>query len=308
MKHFIDISEISKLDMLSILNNTKKGKNTLKEKGVSGLSKSLKNKTIAMIFEKPSTRTRVSFEVGINQLGGNAIILKASDLQLSRGESVSDTAKVLSRYVDGIVIRCYNHEKMLELSSFSSIPVINGLTDLTHPCQVMADIFTIQEHFGSIENKNIIWIGDGNNVANSWLQASTLIDFNLTICTPNSRSLEEISIINAKNLGASIHIENNPPIAMKDKDVVVTDTWISMGDQSKNLENTFKPFQVNKSLMELTSKESIFLHCLPAHRGYEVTNDIIDGEKSLVFEEAENRLHIQRSILEWCFSKNNNEK
>ena len=308
MRHFTDITDISKEDMLSILNHTKKGKNILKEKGASVLRKSLENKTIAMIFEKPSTRTRVSFEVGINQLGGNAIILKASDLQLSRGESIPDTAKVLSRYVDGLVIRCYNHEKMLELSSSSSIPVINGLTDLTHPCQVMADIFTIQEHFGSIENKNIIWIGDGNNVANSWVHASTLIDFNLTICTPVSRSLEETSIIKAKNLGASIHIENNPPIAMKDKDVVVTDTWISMGDESKNLENTFKPFQVNKSLMELTSKESIFLHCLPAHRGHEVTNDIIDGEKSLVFDEAENRLHMQRSILEWCFSKNNNEK
>ena len=275
MRHFTDITDISKEDMFSILNHTKKGKNILKEKGVFGLRKSLENKTIAMIFEKPSTRTRVSFEVGINQLGGNAIILKDSDLQLSRGESISDTAKVLSRYIDGIVIRCYNHEKMLELSSSSSIPVINGLTDLTHPCQVMADIFTIQEHFGSIENKNIIWIGDGNNVANSWVQASTLIDFNLTICTPVSRSLEETSIIKAKNLGASIHIENNPLIAMKDKDVVVTDTWVSMGDQSKNLENTFKPFQVNKTLMEITSKESIFLHCLPAHRGHEVTNDTV---------------------------------
>ena len=262
----------------------------------------LAGKSVALIFEKPSTRTRVSFEVGITQLGGKPIILQASDIQLSRGETVSDTAKVLSRYVDLIVIRCFKHEMMLDFSVHSSVPVINGLTDLTHPCQVMADILTIEESRGKIQNQDIIWLGDGNNVARSWVEASEVSKLNLTICTPENLSLPENLIKGAISKGAKVKIDNDPENAVKNKNVVITDTWNSMGDGTVNNENSLKPYQVNKKLMKLASKEAIFMHCLPAHRGHEVTAEVIDSKQSLVFLGAENRMHVQRSIIWWCLN------
>ena len=302
MKHFTDIDNISKEDLKSIINRSKIEKKIISEKGSVSLPKTLLGKTVAMIFEKPSTRTRASFEVGINQLGGNSMILKSSDLQLSRGETVADTARVLSRYVDAIIIRCYDHSMMTEFSQHSSVPIINGLTDFTHPCQVIADILTIEEFKGEIEDQKVVWIGDGNNVAASWLEASTLLKIDLTVCTPKNLTLPETLISKAKDNGALITIESDPKKALFNKDVVITDTWVSMGDDASNRENSLLPYQVNKPAMGLASKEAIFMHCLPAHRGHEVTDDVIDGPQSVVFEEAENRMHVQRAIFWWCFS------
>ena len=302
MRNFTDIKDISSIDIETILERTKKEKKNIKENGLIGIEKILAGKSVALIFEKPSTRTRVSFEVGITQLGGKPIILQAADIQLSRGETVSDTAKVLSRYVDLIVIRCFKHEMMLDFSTHSSVPVINGLTDLSHPCQVMADMLTIEESKGKIQDQDIIWLGDGNNVARSWVEASEALKLNLTISTPDNLSLPRNLIKNAIAKGAKIAIDKNPDNAVKNKNVVITDTWNSMGDGTVNNENSLKPYQVNKKLMKLASKEAVFIHCLPAHRGHEVTAEVIDSKQSLVFLGAENRMHVQRSIIWWCLN------
>ena len=302
MRNFTDIKDISSIDIETILERTKKEKRNIKENGATGIEKILAGKSVALIFEKPSTRTRVSFEVGITQLGGKPIILQAADIQLSRGETVADTAKVLSRYVDLIVIRCFKHEMMLDFSVHSSVPVINGLTDLTHPCQVIADMLTIEESRGKIQNQDIIWLGDGNNVARSWVEASEVSKLNLTICTPENLSLPENLIKGAISKGAKVKIDNDPENAVKNKNVVITDTWNSMGDGTVNNENSLKPYQVNKKLMKLASKEAVFIHCLPAHRGHEVTAEVIDSKQSLVFLGAENRMHVQRSIIWWCLN------
>ena len=302
MRSFTDIKDISSVDIETILERTKKEKRNIKENGATGIEKILAGKSVALIFEKPSTRTRVSFEVGITQLGGKPIILQAADIQLSRGETVADTAKVLSRYVDLIVIRCFKHEMMLDFSVHASVPVINGLTNLTHPCQVMSDILTIEESKGKIQNQDIIWLGDGNNVARSWVEASEVSKLNLTICTPDNLSLPRNLIKNAISKGAKVKIDNDPENAVKNKNVVITDTWNSMGDGTVNNENSLKPYQVNKKLMKLASKEAVFMHCLPAHRGHEVTAEVIDSKQSLVFLGAENRMHVQRSIIWWCLN------
>ena len=302
MRSFTDIKDISSFDIETILERTKKEKKNIKDNGLTGIEKILAGKSVALIFEKPSTRTRVSFEVGITQLGGKPIVLQAADIQLSRGETVSDTAKVLSRYVDLIVIRCFKHEMMLDFSAHSSVPVINGLTDLSHPCQVMADMLTIEESKGKIQDQDIIWLGDGNNVARSWVEASEVSKLNLTISTPDNLSLPRNLIKNAIAKGAKIAIDKNPDNAVKNKNVVITDTWNSMGDGTVNNENSLKPYQVNKKLMKLASKEAVFIHCLPAHRGHEVTAEVIDSKQSLVFLGAENRMHVQRSIIWWCLN------
>ena len=302
MRSFTDIKDISSFDIETILERTKKEKKNIKDNGLTGIEKILAGKSVALIFEKPSTRTRVSFEVGITQLGGKPIVLQAADIQLSRGETVSDTAKVLSRYVDLIVIRCFKHEMMLDFSAHSSVPVINGLTDLSHPCQVMADMLTIEESKGKIQDQDIIWLGDGNNVARSWVEASEALKLNLTISTPDNLSLPRNLIKNAIAKGAKIAIDKNPDNAVKNKNVVITDTWNSMGDGTVNNENSLKPYQVNKKLMKLASKEAVFIHCLPAHRGHEVTAEVIDSKQSLVFLGAENRMHVQRSIIWWCLN------
>ncbi len=254
-----------------------------------------------MIFEKPSTRTRTSFEVGINQLGGHAIIINSENSQLGRGETPSDTAKVLSRYVDLIMVRCFKHEMLMELAQYSSVPVINGLTDFSHPCQVMADIMTFIEHRGDISGKNIAWLGDGNNMANSWIHAAVQFDFNLTLACPKELMPDRNVLEWAKKNSSNIDITTDPKKAAKDANLVTTDTWISMGDKdAKKRKKLLAPFQVNNKIMNLASNDAIFMHCLPAHRGEEVTDEVIDGKQSVVFDEAENRLHIQKAIMIWC--------
>ena len=302
MRSFTDIKDISRSDIDQIITRTREEKRLIKEQGILSIEKILKGKTVALIFEKPSTRTRVSFEVGISQQGGKATVLQASDIQLSRGESVADTAKVLSKYVDLIVVRCFQHQMLIDFANYASVPVINGLTDQSHPCQVMADIFTIEENKGFLSEQNIMWIGDGNNVMQSWLEASTITDLKLTICTPKHLSPSKDLLKNFIKKGAEITIDNDPNNAIKNKNVVITDTWNSMGDGSVNKENLLMPYQVNKNLIKKAKKDTVFMHCLPAHRGHEVTSEVIDSKQSLIFEGAENRLHVQRSIIWWCLN------
>ena len=263
----------------------------------------LLGRTLAMIFEKPSTRTRISFEVAMTELGGSAIYLDAKSMQMGRGETIADTAKVLGRYLDGIMIRASKHETLLEMAKHSKIPVINGLTDISHPCQILADIMTFEEKLGDIENKTIAWVGDGNNMANSWIHASKIFNFKLRLACPSIR-LPDANIINwAKDNGTDIEIMNDPIEACKDSNAILTDTWVSMGDENTvNPEKIFNNFQVNDKLFAVAADDAIFMHCLPAHRGQEVTSEIIDGPRSVVWDEAENRLHIQKAILSWAIA------
>ena len=263
----------------------------------------LLGRTLAMIFEKPSTRTRISFEVAMTELGGSAIYLDAKSMQMGRGETIADTAKVLGRYLDGIMIRASKHETLLEMAKHSKIPVINGLTDISHPCQILADIMTFEEKLGDIENKTISWVGDGNNMANSWIHASKIFNFKLRLACPSVRLPDENIVKWAKDNGANIKIMNDPMEACKDSNAILTDTWVSMGDENTvNPEKIFNNFQVNDKLFEVAADDAIFMHCLPAHRGQEVSSEIIDGPRSVVWDEAENRLHIQKAILSWAIA------
>ena len=257
----------------------------------------LQNKTLAMIFEKPSTRTRVSFEVGMLQLGGHAITLSSDNLQMSRGETISDTAKALSRYVDVIMARVYNHDILDELSQYASIPVINGLSDLYHPCQILADLMTIKEHKKNLKKIKIAWIGDGNNVCNSLILGCSKLKIKISVATPDGFEPSNVAVSTAK-LHTDIEITNDPIKAVEDADVVMTDTFVSIHNTDKDRLEKFLPkFQVNSDLMEKANKNAIFLHCLPAKRDQEVTSDVIDGPQSVVWDEAENRLHIQKALL-----------
>ena len=260
--------------------------------------KPLAGKTLAMVFAKSSTRTRVSFEVGTTQLGGQALFLSSKDIQLGRGEPISDTARVLSRYVNGIMIRTFDHKEVEELARWATIPVINGLTDLSHPCQVLADLFTVREALGGWEQKRIAWIGDGNNMANSWLEAAAVLGFELRLACPEgfepNREKFERACKNAK-----VEVTEVPEEAVEGAHVVNTDVWASMGQEAEAeaRRNAFKGYTVDADLMRLADPKAIFLHCLPAHRGEEVTDDVIEGKQSRVFDEAENRLHVQKALL-----------
>jgi ornithine carbamoyltransferase len=267
-------------------------------------AKPLDGKTLAMIFEKNSTRTRVSFEVGMVELGGHALVMNGNDLQLGRGETVADTARVLSRYVDAILLRCHSHEKLKELAANATVPVINGLTEFSHPCQILADILTFEENLGSIKGKTIAWVGDGNNVAQSWIQAAAIFGFTLRLACPKQlMPLPEV-VEWAKKSKGEVTLTEAPEEAVKDADAVITDTWVSMGDPNAEAQMAMlNPYQVNDALMAQAKKHAIFLHCLPAHRGEEVTAGVIDGPQSRVFDEAENRLHVQKAILLWCLNK-----
>ena len=263
----------------------------------------LLGRTLAMIFEKPSTRTRISFEVAMTELGGSAIYLDAKSMQMGRGETIADTAKVLGRYLDGIMIRASKHETLLEMAKHSKIPVINGLTDISHPCQILADIMTFEEKLGDIENKTIAWVGDGNNMANSWIHASKIFNFKLRLACPSVRLPDENIVNWAKDNGADIEIMNDSIEACKGSNAILTDTWVSMGDENTvNPEKIFNNFQVNDKLFAVAADDAIFMHCLPAHRGQEVSSEIIDGPRSVVWDEAENRLHIQKAILSWAIA------
>ena len=263
----------------------------------------LEGKTLAMIFEKPSTRTRVSFDVGMYQLGGRTLFLSSNDLQMGRGEPISDTAKVLSRFVDGIMIRAIEHDDVVELAKYSDVPVISGLTNLEHPCQVLADVLTIKEHFGSFDGKKICFVGDGNNVCNSLLLIAPILGMNMSVTCPkgyepNSQIIKKAQKLANKN-NTEITVTDDVELALNNVDVVYTDVWVSMGDEIEFAQRKidFKPYQVNSDLMKLANDDAIFMHCLPAIRGQEVSADVIDGPQSVVFDEAENRLHAQKAVL-----------
>lgn len=298
-RHFLDISAVEPDALKAMISNARK----LKQANKSGKrDRPLDGKVLAMVFDKPSTRTRVSFDVGMRQLGGETIVLSGGDMQLDRGESVADTAKVLSRYVDAIMIRTTEHSRLLELAEHASVPVINGLTDDTHPCQIMADVMTVEEHLGTAKGKKLAWFGDGNNVLNSLVEAAAVFEYSLDVAVPEGREPMQRMLDWATAKGASIHIGNNADDAVKDADCVITDTWSSMGFEDDAAgHNTFMPYQVNQRLMKQANSDAIFMHCLPAHRGEEVTAEVIDGDQSVVFDEAENRLHAQKGILAWCF-------
>jgi ornithine carbamoyltransferase len=262
----------------------------------------LPDKMLAMIFERQSTRTRVSFDVGMRQLGGETMFLSGNEMQLAREETLADTARVMSRYVDAIMIRILDHDDLMELAGASTVPVINGLTRRAHPCQVMADIQTFEEHRGSIKGAKIAWVGDANNVLASWVHASKLFGNKFAIACPDEYGPDQGLLADIKEAGPNVTLGEDPHAAVADADLIITDTWVSMGDTDvSDRRKTLKPYRVDTNLMRLADKDALFMHCLPAHRGDEVTDDVIDGPQSVVFDEAENRLHAQKAILCWCF-------
>lgn len=302
-RHFLDISELPLSELRSMLALSTDMKTKLKAHEPA--KKPLEGKALAMIFEKPSTRTRVSFDVGMRQLGGESIMLTGAEMQLGRGETIADTARVLSRYVDAIMIRILSHDSLLELAANATVPVINGLTRRSHPCQVMADLMTYEEHRGTIAGRTIAWSGDDNNVLASWAHAADRFKFQLNVATPPQLAPGKIMKDFIKATGAQITLGNDPEAAVRGADCVITDTWVSMGDKDgEHRHNLLKPYQVNGHLMSLAKPDALFMHCLPAHRGEEVTDEVIDGPQSVVFDEAENRLHAQKGILAWCFGAN----
>lgn len=305
-KHFLDLSILDSEVLKGILGDARARKNARvgTSKGTKDHDKPLEGQVLAMIFEKPSTRTRVSFDIGMRQLGGETLLLNGGDLQLGRGETIADTAKVLSRYVDAIMIRTTSHDKLLELAEHATVPVINGLTDLSHPCQLMADVMTYEEHKGSIKGARLAWLGDANNnMAASLVHAAAKFDFALNMGCPEEFQPDQTVIDWGHNNGVKLAITENAEQAVKGVDCVITDTWVSMGDEDgTRRHNILAPYQVDDQLMSKAKDGAIFMHCLPAHRGDEVTASVIDGPQSVVLDEAENRLHAQKAILTWCLS------
>ena len=305
MKNFINISDISKKELRKIIENAK-----LRKEKRSNLKKNsvdpdcpLDGKILIMLFEKPSTRTRISFDLAVKQLGGKSLILNPDEIHYGSGnESLHDTAKVLSQYADILMLRTHAHKNVLEFSKNLSIPIINGLTDLSHPCQIMADIMTYEELRGPIKNKKITWLGDGNNVVYSLIEAAVQFEFQLSIACPKGYEPNKKILQWAKKNNGNILITKNPLEASNNADCIMTDKWISMGEKINKIKKkkALKPYQVNKKIMKMANKDSIFMHCLPASRGEEVTSDVMDSEKSVVWLEALNRIHVQKSIIEWC--------
>lgn len=298
-RHFLDLSKLSADTLRAIVEDSKRMKADRLSATAGG--RPLEGRTLAMIFERPSTRTRVSFDVAMRQLGGETIVLSGQEMQLGRGETIADTARVLSRYVDAIMIRILDHSALLELARYATVPVINGLTRLSHPCQVMADIMTFEEHRGPIAGRKVAWSGDSNNVLASWVHAAAHFSFRLDAASPPELLPSPDMLKWAKRAGPDVRFLTDPEAAVADADCVVTDTWVSMGEaEGERRHNLLKPYQVNARLMEKAKDDTIFMHCLPAHRGEEVTAEVIDGPQSVVFDEAENRLHAQKGILAWC--------
>jgi ornithine carbamoyltransferase len=298
VRHFLDLIDIPKPVLAGMIDDSRAMK---AERARGVLSEPLAGKTLAMIFDKPSTRTRVSFDVAMRQLGGEAILLTAQEMQLGRGETLADTARVLSRYVDAIMIRILDHESVAEIARHATVPVINGLTRRSHPCQVLADVMTFEEKRGPIRGRTVAWSGDSNNVLASWMHAAERFEFQLRVATPAELRPKKWLMDWVKSSGAAIKIGDDPETAVKDADCVVTDTWVSMGDRDgKHRHNVLKRYQVNARLMSKAKPEALFMHCLPAHRGEEVTDEVMDGPQSVVFDEAENRLHAQKGLLAWC--------
>jgi ornithine carbamoyltransferase len=302
LRHFLDLSEVPASELRRILARAAELK-ARRVKGAPSVDRPLAGKFLGMVFDKPSTRTRVSFDVAMRELGGETIMLTGAEMQLGRGETIADTARVLSRFVDAIMIRILSHEDLLELARHATVPVVNGLSKLSHPCQVMADVFTYEEHRGPIAGRTVAWTGDANNVLASWIHAAQRFDFTINVATPDEFSLTPEILGWARANGARLNVARDPFEAVAGADVVVTDCWVSMGDADEERRHALlTPYQVNEKLMGAAHKEALFMHCLPAHRGEEVTDAVIDGPQSVVFDEAENRLHAQKGVLAWCLA------
>lgn len=303
VRHFLDLIELPPAELRAMIESARAMKTRWKASGPPA-QRPLAGKMLAMIFDKPSTRTRVSFDVAMRQLGGDTMLLTGQEMQLGRGETIADTARVLSRYVDAIMIRTLDHHTLAELARHATVPVINGLTKLSHPCQVMADVMTFEEHRGPIRGRTVAWTGDANNVLASWMHAAQRFDFSLRVATPPELAPKKPLLDWIRTSGAAIKLSNDPEEAVAGADCVVTDTWVSMGDRDTDgrRHNLLTRYQVNAALMAHAKPDALFMHCLPAHRGEEVTDEVIDGPHSVVFDEAENRLHAQKGILAWCFN------
>ena len=301
-RHFLDLKDHDAKTLRHIIDHGRAMKEARLEGGRM-VYQPLKGKMLAMIFDKPSTRTRVSFDVGMRELGGETIYLSGSEMQMGRGETIGDTARVLSRYVDAIMIRTTEHSRLLELADAATVPVVNGLTDDSHPCQIMADIMTFEEHQGSIKGKKLAWTGDGNNVLTSLVHAAGRFDFELSAATPPELNPTDEIMDWARAQGVQFSLTHDPYEAVRGADCVITDTFVSMGDDEQTKRhNLLMPYQVNDDVMQAAKSTAIFMHCLPAHREEEVTASVMDGPRSVVFDEAENRLHAQKSVLAWCMA------
>ena len=305
MRHFLDLNATSAADLRGMLDQAaaRKAARLDLPRGLPDADQPLAGRMVALIFEKPSTRTRVSFDVGVRQMGGQSLVLSGAEMQLGHGETIADTARVLSRYVDLIMIRTFEEATLQELAEFSSVPVINGLTNASHPCQIMADILTYEERRGPIRGRKVVWMGDGNNVCASFLHAAGQFGFDFTFAGPPTLDPDARAVAFARERGVTVAIDRDPARAAAGADLVVTDTWISMHDAQSARErrhNQLRPYQVNAALMAKAAPDAIFLHCLPAHRGEEVTSEVMDGPASAIFDEAENRLHAQKAIMRWC--------
>ena len=305
MRHFLDLHTTDAADLRTILDRAGQMKTARgdRPRGAPDDEQPLAGRMVALIFEKPSTRTRISFDVGVRQMGGETVVLSGSDMQLGHGETIADTARVLSRYVDMIMIRTFEEATLLEMADYASVPVINGLTNRTHPCQIMADVMTYEEHRGPIAGRKVVWCGDGNNVFASFAHAAGQFDFDLTFTGPEPLDPPAQVLEEARQLGCRVEIERDPARAVEGADLVVTDTWVSMHDPQSARErrhNQLRPYQVNAELMARAKPDALFMHCLPAHRDDEVTSEVMDGPHSVIWDEAENRLHAQKAIMRWC--------
>ncbi len=305
MTHFLDIHKTDPADLRQIIDHARdmKSARTGRNRGTADDDQPLAGRMVALIFEKPSTRTRVSFDVGVRQMGGQTMLLSGAEMQLGHGETIADTARVLSRYVDLIMIRTFDESVLTELADYAEVPVINGLTDRTHPCQIMADVMTYEEQRGPIAGKKVVWSGDGNNVCSSFLHAAGQFGFDLTFTGPAQLDPAEEFVGLARKAGSRVTIERDPFKAVEGADLVVADTWVSMHDSQSTKErrhNMLRPYQVNEELMSHAKPDALFMHCLPAHREEEVTSAVMDGPNSVIWDEAENRLHVQKAIMRWC--------
>ena len=308
MNHFLDINKTDPAALRHMIDNASsmKAARAGRPKGALDDDLPLKDHMVALIFEKPSTRTRVSFDVGVRQMGGQTMVLSGSEMQLGHGETIADTARVLSRYVDMIMIRTFEEDVLLELAEYATVPVINGLTNRTHPCQIMADILTYEEHRGPIKGKKVTWCGDGNNVLASFAHAAGQFGFDLTFAGPETLDPEKVFLDEARAKGVRVEITRDAVEAVTDADLVVTDTWVSMHDSQSARErrhNQLRGYQVNADLMKHAKDDALFMHCLPAHREDEATSEVMDGPHSVIFDEAENRLHAQKAIMQWCLGQ-----
>ncbi len=306
-RHFLDLDQVPAAELEAILKDARAVKDARagRPKGQADDELPLKGRMVALIFEKPSTRTRVSFDVGIRQMGGETMVLTGSEMQLGQGETVADTARVLSRYVDAIMIRTFEASTLEELAQNATVPIVNGLTNRSHPCQIMADVMTYEEHRGPIRGRKVVWSGDGNNVCASFLHAAGRFGFDLTFTGPETLDPDPEIVAWARREGSDVRIERDPAKAAEGADLVVTDTWLSMHDDEGARErrrNQLRPYRVDAALMSRAKPDALFMHCLPAHRDEEAASEVMDGPNSVIFDEAENRLHAQKAILRWCLA------